>query len=60
MHTRDVEVMKKVASKGQPPVNTIKGKGVIRAPPEFVLQILLNADYSKKLDDLLKEGWLVQ
>ena len=48
--------MKKTPSKNGPPVNTIKGKGLIHAPPEFILRFLLNPENSKKVDELLKEG----
>ena len=49
--------MKKPPSKGQsPPCHAVKGKGLIRAPPEFVLQFLLNNELSRKIDELLKEG----
>ena len=48
--------MKKSLSKGQSSCLAIKGKGLIRAPPEFVLQFLLNTEISSKVDELLKEG----
>ena len=49
--------MKKVPSKGQhPPIHTVKGRGLIRAPPEFVFQFLVNSELSKNVDELLKEG----
>jgi len=51
--------MKKTPSKNGPPVNTIKGKGMIHAPPEFILRFLLNPENSKKVDELLKEGMLL-
>ena len=49
--------MKKTPSKGQhPPSHTVKGKGLIRAPPDYVLQFLLNDDISSKVDEMLKDG----
>lgn len=49
--------MKKAPTKGQqPPCHTVKGKGIIHAPPEFVLKYLLNGETSKRIDELLKEG----
>lgn len=49
--------MRKSPSKGQsPPCHTVKGKGLIRAPPEYVLQFLLNTELSMKVDELLKES----
>jgi len=51
--------MKKSPSKSGPPVNTIKGKGLIHAPPDFILRFLLNPENSKKVDELLKEGTLL-
>ena len=57
IYFRDVEVMRKSPSKGQsPPCYTVKGKGLIHAPPDCVLQFLLNVELSKKVDELLKEG----
>lgn len=51
--------MKKVPIKGQhPPCHAVKGKGLIHAPPECVLQFLQNEELSKKIDELLKEGML--
>ena len=49
--------MRKSPSKGQsPPFYTVKGKGLIRTPPECVLQFLVNPELSKRVDELLKEG----
>ena len=48
--------MKKTPVKGQhPPVHTVKGKGLIRAPPDYVLQFLLNDQASSRVDELLKD-----
>ena len=49
--------MKKAPYKDQhPPCHTVKGKGLIHAPPDYVLQFLLNNETSVKVDELLKDG----
>ena len=49
--------MKKIPYKGQhPPCQIVKGKGLIHAPPDYVLQLLLNNETSAKVDEMLKEG----
>ena len=49
--------MKKVPIKGQhPPCHTVKGKGLIHAPPDYVLQFISNDDISSKVDEMLKDG----
>ena len=49
--------MKKAPYKGQhPPCHTVKGKGLIHAPPDYVLQFLLNDETIIKVDELLKDG----
>ena len=51
--------MKKVPVKGQhPPFHTVKGKGLIRAPPDYVLRFLLTEEVSSKVDELLKDCML--
>ena len=48
--------MKKSLSRGQLPCLAVKGKGLIHAPSECVLQFLLNNEISRKVDELLNEG----
>lgn len=54
--TKDVFIMKKPPPKGAPPYNCVKGTGMVRAPPEFVLRFLKNPTNTQQLDDLLKES----
>ena len=56
---KDVFVMKKPPEKGAPPINCVKGTGMVRAPPEFVLRYLKDPAHTKLLDDLLKESKIV-
>ena len=50
-------MMKKTPHKGQYPLcHTVKGKGLVHAPPDYVLQFLLNSNISMKVDEMLKNG----
>ena len=55
----DVSALKKPAAKGAPPINCVKGTGMVKAPPEFILRFLKDPSTTTKLDELLKESKIV-
>jgi hypothetical protein len=57
--TKDVNVMKKPAGKGEPPINSVKGVGFIKAPPTFIIRVLNDPSYTTVLDDMLKESRII-
>ena len=57
--TKDVNVMKKPAEKGEPPINSVKGVGLVRAPPRFIIRVLNDPSYTTVLDDMLKESRII-
>ena len=57
--TKDVNVMKKPAGKGEPPINSVKGTGLVRAPPRFITRVLNDPSYTTVLDDMLKESRII-
>ena len=57
--TKDVNVMKKPAGKGEPPINSVKGVGLIKAPPTFIIRFLNDPSYTTVLDDMLKESRII-
>ena len=52
----DVSALKKPPAKGAPPINCVKGTGMVKAPPEFILRFLKDPSTTTKLDELLKES----
>ena len=58
--TKNVHVMKKLPANNEPPINSVKGTGIVDAPPEFLLRILQDPAHTTTLDDLLKETRVVQ
>lgn len=54
--TKNVNVMKKPAEKGEPPINSVKGVGLVKAPPTFIIRVLNDPSYTTILDDMLKES----
>lgn len=58
--TKDVHVMKKLPAENEPPINSVKGRGTIAAPPEFLVRILADPVHVNALDELLKEARLIQ
>ena len=52
--------MKKLPTANEPPVNSIKGTGVVDAPPEFLLRLLQDPIHTTTLDDMLKETRVVE
>ena len=59
-NSKGVSIMKKIPSKGDPPINCVKGTITINTPPDFVLRILIDPVHAKTLDDMLKEMKLVK
>lgn len=57
--TKDVNVMKKPAGKGEPPINSVKGTGFVKAPPTFIIRVLNDPSYTTVLDDMLKESRII-
>ena len=57
--TKDVNVMKKPAGKGEPPINSVKGVGLVKAPPTFIIRVLNDPSYTTILDDMLKESRVI-
>ena len=57
--TKDVNVMKKPAGRGEPPINSVKGVGLIKAPPTFIIRVLNDPSYTTVLDDMLKESRII-
>ena len=55
----DVVAMKKPPPKGAPPINCVKGTGMVKAPPEFILRFLKDPSTTIKLDEFLKESKIV-
>ena len=55
----DVFAMKKPPPKGAPPINCVKGTGMVKAPPEFILRFLKDPSTTIKLDEFLKESKIV-
>lgn len=58
--TKNVQVMKKPPIDKEPPINSIKGTCVVKAPPEFLLRLLEDPAHTTTLDDMLKETRIVQ
>ena len=57
--TKDVTVMKKPAARDEPPINSVKGVGIVKVPPRFIIRVLNNPSYTTVLDDMLKESRVV-
>lgn len=58
--TKEVKVMKKPAKKDEAPVNSVKGIGVVKVPPTFIVRVLNDPNYTTLLDDMLKESRIIQ
>ena len=58
--TKDVKVMKKPAGKNELPINSVKGIGIVKTPPRFIIRVLNNPTYTTILDDMLKESRVLQ
>ena len=54
--SKNVHIMKRLAQKGEAPINCVKGSTKISVPGEFVLRILMDPVHAVELDDLLKEA----
>ena len=57
--TKEVTVMKKPSGKDEPPVNSVKGVGLVNVPPRFIVRVLNDPSYTTVLDDMLKESRVV-
>ena len=58
--SKDITVMKKPAAKGEPPINSVKGVGLVKVPPTFIIRVLTDPSYTTILDDMLKESRIIQ
>lgn len=58
--TKEVTVMKKPAGKDEPPINSVKGVGLVKVPPRFIIRVLNDPSYTTILDDMLKESRVLQ
>ncbi len=58
--TKNIHVLKKLPEDDESPTNSIKGTGVVDAPPEFILRLLQDPVHTTALDDLLKETRVVE
>ena len=54
-NNKGVFIMKKLPSKGSPPINCVKGTMRINAPPDFILRVLMDPTHAIELDDMMKE-----
>ena len=57
--TKNVFVMKKPPVKGKAPMNSVKGTGILKVPPEFAMRVLKDPSHTVELDDLLKESRII-
>ena len=53
--SKDVFMTKKPPQRGEQ-LNMVRGNGIIRAPPAFILRVLKNPKYTSQLDNMLKES----
>lgn len=53
---RGITILKKPPGPNDPPINCVKGTGVIDVPPDFIFRFILNKENATKLDPMLKQG----
>ena len=58
--TKEVKVMKKPARKDEAPINSVKGIGIVKVPPPFIVRVLNDPSYTTMLDDMLKESRIIK